>query len=432
MKGKAMAEVVDVERPLAPPPASDANESEWRRNWKLVLAAMLGYSAVGLQHHGFGPFVPYIRQEFGWSLSQVMMGLSLAAFIGMFLATFTGMAVDRFGPRRVGLAGLLFITGAFVLLGTATGTTGNWLLLWSVVSIGMVLVQPTAWSSAVAVRFDKSRGLAMAIAISGSTVTATIAPLIATPIAQAHGWRVGLASIGILWFFLTVPPVYLYFGRDRVGLVSPSVRRAVSSAPAPPPLTGLTFREGIRTRAFAGLLVSFACFTFYGTIMAPNLVSVLKEQGLEPMTAAWVASSMGVAGFVARLSVGALLDRFAGNVIGCATQLLPVAGCVVFLLPDPGLVAMTLAVITFGIATGAEMDVALYLATRHFGMRAFAALFGAIMTVGAATSAAAPLVAGGLSDATGSYDAVFALLAVVLTIGAVGMLSVGRPRGSTT
>lgn len=396
-----------------------AGAAEWRAHWTLPFAALIGYSAIGLQSYGIGPFVPHLEQAFGWSRAEVMIGVSLSNAVGVFLNILIGMIVDRFGPRRVALTGLLVKTGSFALLATATGSLLNWSLLWVVLAVGVVLVQSTVWTSAVAARFDHSRGLAMAVALSGTPITAAVCPVLATWLIGAYDWRVAFVGVAATWLLVTLPVTFLFF-RDPP--------RAETSATGPAFVSGLTFREGVRTAAFWRLIVGFGAFSFYNMAMAPNLVPLLGETGVSAMEAAGIASVMGLVGIVARLTVGLLLDRFPGGLIGAVTQFLPVIGCAILLMDDPGVPLLTLAVATFGIATGAEIDTALYLATRHFGLRAFAALFGAVITFGAVNAAIGPYVAGWLHDRTGNYDGLLLMIMIAMTIGALAMLTMGKPR----
>jgi MFS family permease len=398
-----------------------AAAAEWRNYWPLTLAALIGYSTIGLQSYGIGPFVPHLEQAFGWTRAEVMIGLSLSNAVGVFLNILIGMVVDRFGPRRVGLTGLVVKTGSFALLATATGSLLNWSLLWMILAVGVVLVQSTVWTSAVAARFDHSRGLAMAVALSGTPITAAVCPVLATWLIGDYGWRVGFAGVAAVWLLATFPVVFLFF-RDGRGKGQEHHAAVAISVP------GLTLREGIRTAAFYRLLVSFGAFSFYNMAMASNLVPLLGETGISAMQAAGIASVMGLVGIVARLTVGFLLDRFPGGIIGAVTQFLPVIGCAILLTDDPSLLMLTMAMATFGIATGAEIDVALYLATRHFGLRAFAALFGAIITFGAVNAAIGPYVAGWLHDRSGSYDPLLIAVMVVMTIGALTMATMGRSK----
>jgi len=403
----------------AKPSATAAGE--WRAYWPLTLAALIGYSTIGLQSYGIGPFVPHLEKAFGWSRTDVMIGLSMSNAVGVFLNVLIGMIVDRFGPRRVGLAGLVVKTGSFALMATATGTLLNWSVLWVILAFGVVLVQSTVWTSAVAAKFDHSRGLAMAVALSGTPITAAICPVLATWLIESYGWRAGFVGVAAAWLAVTFPVVFLFFKDGQSATREP---HAASKAPAP----GLTLREGLRTAAFYRLLVSFGTFSFYSMTMSANLVPLLGETGVTPMQAAGIASVMGIVGIVARLTVGFLLDRFAGGMIGAMTQFLPVIGCAILLLDDPGVLLLTLAVATFGIATGAEIDVALYLATRHFGLRSFAALFGGVITFGAVNAAIGPYVAGWLHDRSGNYDMLLAMIMAAMAIGALAMATMGKPQ----
>lgn len=398
--------------------------AEWRDYWPLTLAAMVGYSIIGLQSYAFGPFVSHLEAEFGWTRAQAMLGVSVSNAVGVFLNILIGMIVDRLGPRRVGLTGIFVKGGAFALLGTATGSLLNWSLLWGILAVGVVLVQSTVWTKAVAARFDQSRGLAMAVVLSGTPITAMIAPLLGTFLIENYGWRMGFVGVGLSWVVVSAPVVFLLFREGNKGQAANGPNSAVINHP------GLTLREGVRTRAFLCLMISFGAFSFYNMAIATNLVPLLSETGISPMQAAGIASIMGLAGIAARLLAGLMLDRWPGHIIGMVCQFLPVFGCAILLMDAPSGLLLSVAVASFGIATGAEMDAALYLATRHFGLKAFAALFGAIITFGAVNAAIGPYVAGRLHDSAGSYDSLLMVIMVVMTIGALAIGATGRPRHS--
>jgi nitrate/nitrite transporter NarK len=407
----------------SPAPAhSPGAVAEWRHYWPVAFAALIGYSTIGLQSYGISPFVASLEQEFGWSRSDVMIGVSVSNAAGIFLNIIIGMIVDRFGSRRVALTGLVVKTGAFALLATATGALLNWTFLWLIVALGVVLVQSTVWMRALAKYFDKSRGFAFAFALSGTSIMAMILPPYATWLIQTYGWRAGFVGVAATWAVVTLPIVFLFFREDRR---APSPEGAPAEPAQPTPLPGLTFGQGLRTRPFWLLVISFGCFSFFSMTVATNLVPLLSETGISAMEAAGIASIMGVVGIVVRLSVGFLLDRLPGNIIGTVTLSLPVIGAGLLLLDAPSTLVLSLAVGCFGAAIGAEMDVALYLATRHFGLKAFASLFNAVITFGAMMAAIGPFVGGKLHDLTGNYDSLLMTIMVLMTVGALSMALIG-------
>jgi MFS family permease len=406
---------------------STAASAEWRKYWTLPLAAAVGFSTIGLQSYGLSPFVTHIEKEFGWSRSDVMLGLSISNFVGVFLNILVGMIVDRFGPRRVALTGVVVKSGAFALLGTATGYLFNWLFLWFLVALGIVLVQATVFTAAVATRFDRHRGSAFAVTLSGTGLTVMLAPIIATWLITDYGWRTGFIGVGLVWMLCTFPVCWVFFRDARSERRGKGSSDETASVAAPAELPGHTLREGLRTRAFVQLAISFVAYSFYNMTMAANLIPLLMETGQDQLSAARIFGVMGIVGIIARLSVGFLLDRYPGNVIGGISQSLPIIGCALLLADLPGVLPLVAAMVAFGIATGAEMDVTIYLATRHFGLKAFAALFGAVITCGALAAAAGPVIAGMLHDIMGNYDGLLYLVIGVMSIGALAIGTMPRP-----
>lgn len=396
--------------------------AEWRRHWPLALAALVGYSTIGLQSYGISPFVPSLEQAFGWTRSDVMIGVSVSNFAGIFLNIIIGLIVDRFGSRRVALTGLVVMTGSFALLGSASGTTTNWTLHWLLVAVGVVLVQSTVWMRALGKVFDRSRGFAFAVALSGTSILAIFLPRYSTWLIQSYGWQSAFVAVAATWLAMTFPIVFLLFREDR----GPKVEVAAAATAPSAALPGLTFAQGLRTRAFWMLVISFGCFSFFSMTLATNLLPLLTETGISMTEAAGIASIMGFVGIFVRLSVGFLLDRLPGSLIGAVTLLLPVLGASILLIDAPSILLLSLAVAAFGAAIGAEMDVALYLATRHFGLKAFASLFNAVITFGAMMAAIGPFVGGKLHDLTGTYDALLMTIVVIMTIGAAAMALIGR------
>ncbi len=181
--------------------------------------------------------------------------------------------------------------------------------------------------------------------------------------------------------------------------------------------------EALKTKAFWCLLISFSCFSIYSLGIATNLVPLLTEAGATSVAS--LAFVMGLAGLLARLAVGWLLDRFPGNIIGMFTLLLPLIGCSIILIGNPSNLMLGIAAISFGAAIGAEMDVALYLGTRHFGLKSFAALFGIVIGCAALLSSMSPWVAGKLHDLSGNYDLFLTMIMGVMTLGALAILMIG-------
>ena len=394
--------------------------AEWRRHWYVPAAAAIGYSMFGLQTWAIGPFVIPLEHEFGWPRATVMAGMTLSNTLGIFVNVGIGALVDRLGPRRVGLAGLFAKAAAFGLLGFATGTLLNWSALWFLVALGAMLSNSQVWTAGVASRFDKGRGLALAMALSGTSICGAVTPLLGTVLIQHYGWRLAFPGIALAWLAVSLPVVFLGF-RDGSGRKGDAAKDEESSR-----LPGLSLREGLRSSIYWRLLFAAFGYAAYTIALAPNLVPLLVEKGSDAMQAAAIASIVSLLAIGSRLAAGFLLDWLPSHLVGAAIFLLPVLGCLIMLAGHPPLALQLVAVVSIGITVGAEFDVIVYLTARHFGTRSFGALFGGMITTGALGGAVTPVGAGWIHDRFHNYDPLLILLAAIMAMSSVLILSTGR------
>jgi MFS family permease len=396
--------------------------AEWRKYWFLPFAAALGYSNAVLHVYSIGPFFAPVSEEFGWTRAQASAGVTIAALGGALACIPIGMIVDRWGPRVVGLIGVTVMCASVALLSTATGDMTNWLLLWGLVALGTFGVQSTVWNSAVASRFEVSRGLAFAITLSGASFAATVFPVLTTWLIENYGWRMGFAGLGGIWFAIVFPVLLFVFRGAR------DAGKKTTIDPAAPAPAGLTIAEGIRSPAFWVLLLAGTLFSFTAIATLVHFVPILTDAGAAPLAAAGIASLLGIFSIIGRLGAGVLLDRFPGHFVGAAAFLIPIAGAGVLLLDGANPTYQIVAAMAFGLTIGSEVDVIAYLSAKHFGLRNYGALFGAqVMALGLGT-AFGPLVASIVFDRSGGY-APFLMLTMALSAAAsFALVLLGPPR----
>ncbi len=395
--------------------------AEWRSYGLVPLVAALGYATSVLHIYSIGPFIEPLQNEFGWSRAQVSSGISIAAFASGIFCIPVGMLVDRVGPRRVGLIGVPLMAIAVALLGTATGGGTNWIVLWGIAALGSLWVQATVWTSAVTSRFHASRGLALAITLSGASVAATVFPILATWLIGEHGWRIAYMATSGIWAVLVFPLIFLFFhgaqdeGRDR----------AVATPAANPALKGLSLAEGLRTSALYKLLLASGLFTFTILAIVVHFVPILTDAGADPLAAAGIASLVGVFSIIGRLGAGFLLDRFPAHQVGATIFLLPVIACALLLIEGDSAISQSLAAAIVGLTLGSEVDVMAYLAAKYFGLKNFGALYGALLMALSLGTALGPLAAGAVFDQYGSYALFLEWTMLLTTASAVALLSLG-------
>lgn len=372
--------------------------AEWRGYWYLPFIAALGYSISTFQSYAIGPFIIPLQQEFDWTRAQVSSGVALCNLVAAILMTAIGPTIDRYGPRAVGLIGVVLMTAAFALLSTATGTMFNWWLHWLLIAVCSLLVQGTVWTGVVVSRFAATRGIAIAITISGNGVAAAILPPLGTWLIARHGVRGGFVGIGIVWASVLLPSLFFFFR----GAADERIAKEVSHS-NDPPLPGVTVREGLRLPAFYKLIFVGFCFSCTVIGIAIHFVPILVSFGATPTRAAGASALVGVFSIAGRLLTGLLLDRLPAHLVGVGTYLIPVIGAVSLLVTGRAPFAQLLAASSFGLTLGAETDILIYLVTGHFGVRKFGTLMSGVFASIALGAAVGPLAAGAVFDMTGNY-----------------------------
>lgn len=383
----------------------------------------MGYSTAVLHTYVLGPFIEPLQNAFGWTRAGISSGLTLAGLTGAVLAIPVGLLVDRVGPRRLVLAGVLLMPASIGLLGTATGSLANWYALWSFVAFANLFLQATVWTSAIASRFEKARGLAFAVTLSGASLCAVILPFLSTKLIIAFEWRAAFMMVGAIWALCVFPVMFFFFrGAQDDRTVNPRAERT-----APAELTGASAREALTSAAFYQLFIASLLFSFTAVGVIVHFVPILTERGATPLGAAGVASIIGVSSIVGRLGTGFLIDRFSASLVGAVAFLLPVISCVLLLLDGSNPSSQAIAAALFGITVGAEVDVIAFLTTRQFGLKNYGIIFGAIVTAIAAGSAVGPLAAGAAFDVFGGYAQFLAITMGTMLLGAACIATLKNP-----
>jgi MFS family permease len=285
-------------------------------------------------------------------------------------------------------------------------------------------VQATIWTSAVATRFESSRGLALAVTLCGASVGASVFPLFATWLIGAYGWRTALLAEGAVWAALTFPVLLLFFRGAHDARRSPLPTEPVAAAPEP---AGVSVREGLRSLVFLRLFVAGALFAFTLIALVVHFVPILKDRGADAMGAAGVASLVGLFSIVGRLGTGVLLDRYQASLVGAAAFVLPIIACMLLLFAGGSVAAQAVAAAVLGLTLGSEVDVIVYLTTRHFGLKNFGALYGGLLTALSLGTAFGPLVAAALYDANGTYEHFLWLTTLSMAGSALALATLPRP-----
>ena len=331
-----------------------------------------------------------LAEEFSWSREAVSAAFGIAAMTVAACSPGLGYLFDRVKPTRIIIPCLIVFGFAFASLALLTPRLWQLYLTFFVLGVVGNGTAQMAYSRAVSSWFERRRGTALAVVMSGGAVGAIVLPPAAEALIESVGWRRACVVLGAMVIVVGVP-IVARFIRER------PVDRGGTTV-----LDGVSVREGLTSRVFWILVIVLFSQSIAQNGALTHMSALLTDRGVPARGAALALSAMGAASLLGRLTTGWLLDRFFAPRVGFC--LLSVAAVGTYLLAGAqslpvGVVAAAL----IGFGMGAEADVTPYILSRYLGLRSFAMLYGLTWTAYAIAGAIGPILMGRAFDATGSY-----------------------------
>ncbi len=360
--------------------------------WPLPLVSMLGVSGSAMFAYAGGVYMESVTVEFGWTRAQYSSAFMLMMVSGLFISPAAGWLIDRVGPRKVALGGIVPFALSISLFGLVRGALWQWYALCLLLAVFQAAISQIVWIKAIVGRFHHSRGLAMAVTLAGLGLGSFIWPVLAAICIEGVGWRGAFPAMAALYVAVSFPLVFLFFHG--------SPKR---SRPKTEHRGGPSVAAALQSRTFIGLALAAGLFAAANYGMSMHFVPILKADGVELKAAASIAGLIGVFSIIGRLVTGVLLDRLPTRTVGVIAFLLPL-GAIACLLGFPGNFPAAIGAVAFlGFASGAELDIVTYIVARRFGQDVFGAIYAAFMAIISVCASIGPVIAGVVFDKSQSY-----------------------------
>lgn len=385
------------------------------RSWLVPIGGALGL-IVGngpISVFAFGVFIGPLEREFGWSRADLGTAMALCALLSAITLPFVGLLMDRFGVRRP-LACAIGLLAVNVALIGQSATLPMFIALTALTGVTGAAQSPIGYVKSIAGCFDRRRGLAIGIAMSGVGIGTALVPQVVQGLVASFGWRVAYAGLGLAIVVVALPPVLLLLREP------PRSGDHVLDA-ARPPVAGLGLREALRLRSFwcialAVLLVSVAV---NGALV--HVVPLLVDRGWSATSAARVLVAAGVAGLLGRLLAGYLMDRLFAAYVASGFFALAILG--IYLLASGA--SAVLGMVAIGLAAGAEVDMIGFFTSRYFGLKRFGQIYGVLFSVFTIGAGLGPLLLGVVHTLSHRYDLGFMACGIGLGVASLCILGVG-------
>jgi MFS family permease len=366
----------------------------------MALMAIVGFALYGLPF-----FYDFWREDFGWSRTIVTSGNAMSKLIVAPLFGFiAGWIIDKYGPRRMMLAGVLMAGGALIGLGFMSSL---WMFYFFYFfnALGYVFGGPLPAQVLISRWFDKNRGKAMGIAYLGIGTGGVIVPFISVFLVQKFGWQTALSSLGVLMILIAFPLAWF--------IKEPSVSGKLENKEPMIPTKAILKNPNFYILAL-GSMCSIAAVG--GTNQ--HLKLYLRELNFSQEQARNVVSLVLFSSLAGRLLIGWLADIFSRKYVMVLTYMI-VASAIPFLLLPEFTGRIYIFAVIFGIGLGGDYMIIPLLAGDLFGVKALGRVMGIVLVADGMAEASSPMMVGAMTDSTGNYVMGFSILIAIALAGAV-------------
>jgi MFS family permease len=390
--------------------------NEPRYAWVVVWATFFSLAVIFGVSYSFAAFFEAFASEFHAQRADVSLVFGLCGLVYFVLGAGAGMLADKFGPRVVCCAGMLFIAGGLGLASVAHSMPMIYVAYGIGVGIGIALVYTPA-IACVQPWFTQRRGLAAGLASAGIGAGTVVIPLLAASAIEHLQWRSALRvmAVGVL----------------MVGLGAATLlKRAplAAGASASGTRAGSTLAQTLRNHRFWWLYLAVVLAGPSMFIPFAHASAAARDLGVDESRAVGLVGLIGIGSLVGRFAIGALADRV-GRVL--TLTLVQASAGLSYLLwgAAGGYVALAAFALWFGLSYGGIVSLLPAICMDLFGPRAVSGIIGTLYTGAALGNLLGPVIAGAVFDRLGSYTGVILSCAVLSALATLASARLARFHG---
>ena len=337
--------------------------------------------------YSFAAFFTAFEAEFGASRGDIALLFSVAAFLWFVSGAPGGVLADRFGARRVTLAGVLCLAAATAVASRAESIMLLYVTYSVGIGVGVGLVYVPA-VGAVQPWFGANRGLASGFAVAGIGAGNIVGPLLAEWWIQLFGWRGAYFALSL--FVLVVGGVAALAMKRKATLKSDA-------------LSGVPLQAALRTPAFwllyGGLV--FSCVGIFVPMV--HLGPYAQDAGFTAAQGVTLVSLIGLGSLLGRFTIGGFADRV-GRLPSLSLTYLGLGAMLLVWLASTSYWPLAFFAVVFGMCYGAGVALLPSIVMDMYGGRAVSGIIGFLYTGAGVGTLFGPWLAGVAYDRLGAYD----------------------------
>ena len=407
--------------------------------WVIVGLSMISMAFWFGIRTTFSVFFVALIDHFHWGRAEAAMAQSIAMLVYMLMAPIIGTLVDRMGPRKVILPGII-LTALGLLLCTQIQTLLQFYLFFGViVGIGVTCLSIAPFTVILAHWFERKRGTANGLAGVGIGLGIFILVPLIQYLISFRGWQFAFLIFSLLILAIPLPlnALFLKHRPQEMGLLPDGDSKEENVEKVhdddvlhlPRLQNDPRLQKTFRTTRF-WYVILFPSFTTFGVyIVIVHHVKYLVDLSIDKIWIASLFATMGVLSAGFRFFWGWFSDR-GGREITFTLGGACFSSGILFLLLfqyHPSLILLYLFAIFFGAGWGVTAPMFMSITGDLYKGKNFGLIYGMVEGTIGLGSAVGAWVAGYIFDQTQNYFWAF-VLAILLNLISILLVWLAAPR----
>jgi hypothetical protein len=355
-------------------------DNEFHRAWPVVVACFcVATYAWGFGFYGQSIFLAELHTSRGWPASLISSATTLNYLVGAVLLARVHRALDILGPRLL-LAGGAVITGAGAIGMSRVAALWQLYLCSVVMAAGWASTTTTAIALTLVSWFDRRRGLAFSLALTGASAGGFIIAPLLMGLAQRIGLECAVLLLALAGLAILLPTLL-------IGIApAASTDRAIDAGQAKPRgspgLTEFTSQtDTLRSLHFWTVALPFALALAAQVGFIVHQTSILLPR-LGPDGTGIAIAATAIAATMGRLCIAPAIDYLDQRIVSGASFASQALGLgLIVLLPEQRPM-LYLGSLLFGLSVGNVVTLPALIVQREFAAGSFGLVLGLCSTVG--------------------------------------------------
>ena len=182
--------------------------ARWFRGWNVVAAGTVATMLQGgFIFWSMGLYTAAFEDHFGAPRAQINLIETFLTVGVNLMSPFLGLWVDKRSARHLVAVGALALGGGMILISLAGTLVHIWVVYATLIPLGALALGVLPVAGIIARWFRRRRGLALGIAVTGTSIGGALFPPVITWLFSHFDWRIGLQVCGV--FVIVLAPLVL-------------------------------------------------------------------------------------------------------------------------------------------------------------------------------------------------------------------------------